>query len=85
MEKTKELGEKDFLILQKNACLQEIVKHNIDIKVLERTSPKTVVLKQKLSDHSHREITAEQMLADLRNKLEGYALRMSAIENLLKK
>ena len=91
MTKITELEPKDILISEKNKTLTDMVKLDINIAVLERTDPDTVVAKKTTKTDeqgnvtAYSPITAKQMLESSRQDRAGKTIRINVIETLMKK
>lgn len=86
-----ELTKKDILISEKNKILAEIVKHEIDINILEKENTELVVAKDILAKDkegktlSTRDVRVSEMKERYEKGNEGFIKRLKAIEEMIKK
>jgi len=85
-----EITKKEALVEQKNSCLREIIKQEIDIHTLERTDPNTVIERKNKMGRSGEiiatiDITAKESIETRKKQLTGVNIRLNSIEALLGK
>lgn len=90
-ERIQELTRNDVLLSEKNKCVKEITKYELDILVLERANPDAVIARQPLKKDvngnaiSWKDIKPIEMLEKYATEKEGMEVRLGAIETLMKK
>ena len=90
MNKIEELKREDVLLSEKNKAIKDITITEINIAILERTDPNTVMAKKPTQKDAqgnvtaYSPVTAKQMLANSREDLESQKLRLNVIETLMK-
>lgn len=66
-------------------ALRKIIRIEIDNHTLEKMPPTTVVLKQKISEYSTRDVTVTEMLNTNKQELAAYLKMLDSIEALKRK
>jgi hypothetical protein len=74
----------EVLEAEKTECIKKLARLDIDIEVLKSTPPQTVIARKQLSEHSHQEITAREMLTEYTQNKAGMEKRLKVIEDLMK-
>jgi hypothetical protein len=75
---------KEFLEHEKQDIQNAITTLEIDIAVMERSDPMTVLARKQLTDQSYREITVSDMINSKKSELEGKKIRLSVVEKFIK-
>lgn len=81
--KVEKLTKEDVLMSERNNCVNQMTKMDIDIKVLERTDPEKVVAKKALTNKSYQEIKAKDILQSHKETRVGLQARLDVIDLLL--
>lgn len=82
--KYKDVTRGDVLLIERGKAIKELTELEIDICVLERTPPETVVVKRQVTENSYVQITAKQMLEQCTKDQKNTQTRLGIIESLLK-
>ena len=78
-------SKKYFIKKEREFCLEQMAKLEIDIEVLRQLNPDTVIGQRKLTDSSMKEILAKEGLDTKKQALLTWQARLLAIESLLRK
>lgn len=76
-------SKKDFLLLNKENLLRDIVATEIEIELFSSLDENTIVGKQ-IEGHKSEELTAKEALKIKNQNMEVFSQRLAAIERLLK-
>ncbi len=81
--KVEKLTKEDVLMSERNNCVNQMTKLDIDIKVLERTDPEMVIAKKPLTNKSYQEVKARDVLKADKEQRAGLQARLDVIDLLL--
>ena len=87
---TNPISRTDYLTEEKNLVLKDIVRLEVDLGVMTRTDPKTLIAKRVKKDKDGRVISSEDvypegMIKEYTEELTGKNLRLLSISALLAK
>ena len=76
-------SKKHFVLNERELCLQEIVRCEVDIAILQKLNPDTVVTKRPLGAQATQDVLAKEALGQKKAQLVSWQNRLEVVESML--